>query len=174
MMDPRELPVYEALDALNIPYRRFEHDAVLTMADCDRVDEGIDATHCKNLFLCNRQGTEFFLLLIREDKIFKTKDVSSQIGRSRLSFGNAEQLMERLGLTPGAVTAMGLVNDASHEIVVLIDHDVKNAERVLVHPCVNTASILLSVKDLLKFIESRGNPVMYVTLKTPEEMAEEE
>ncbi len=163
-MDPKELPVYQALDALGIPYTRFEHEAAMTMADCERIDQTVDAAHCKNLFLRNRQGTEYFLLLLIGDKVFKTKDISGQIGRARLSFGSAEELNQKLGLTPGSVTPMGLVNDPAHEVVVLLDRDVAAQRNVIVHPCVNTASILLSVPDLLRFLESRGNPVLYVDI----------
>jgi len=166
MIDLRELHAYAALDALEIPYIRFEHGAAMTMADCETIDEDahIEGAHCKNLFLTNRQGTEFFLLLIVGEKPFKTKDVSKQIGRARLSFGSPEQLMEKLGLTPGSVTPMGLVHDETRSVVVLIDKDVAAAERIIVHPCVNTASIVLYTKDLLRFIGSRGNPVEYVEI----------
>lgn len=169
MIDPREQPAYDALNALGIPYTRFEHDAAMTMADCFEIDAALTAVHCKNLFLSNRQGTEFFLLLIGGEKPFKTKDVSRQIGRARLSFGTAEQLMALLGLTPGSVSPMGLVHDAEKRVVVLIDREVMAAEEILVHPCVNTASIVLKAADLMRFIESRGNPIEYVDISTAAE-----
>lgn len=162
MKDPRELPVYEALSALNIPYERFEHAAAMTMQDCDVFDAGRNAAHCKNLFLTNRQGTDFYLLLVVGDKPFKTKDVSRQLGVARLSFGTPEQLMDKLGLQPGAVTPMGLIHDHTRSVQVLLDRDVAKWETIIVHPNVNTASILLSTADLLRFLASRGNRVTYV------------
>lgn len=164
MPDPRELPVYAALDALCIPYERFEHGPAMTMEDCALFDAGLDAAHCKNLFLTNRQGTDFYLLLLVGDKPFKTKDVSRQLGVARLSFGAPEQLERMLGLLPGAVTPMGLVNDHDHAVHVLLDRDVVSWPRVIVHPNVNTASIVLSTPDLLRFLEARGNRVTYVEI----------
>lgn len=161
-MDARELPAYEALDALSIPYSRYEHEAAMTMEDCDLFDEGKDAAHCKNLFLANRQGTSFYLLLVVGDKQFKTKDISRQLGISRLSFATAGQLKALLGLDPGAVTPLGLVHDAEKRVHVLLDREVAAWEDIIVHPNVNTASIILKTEDLLRFIHSRGNAVTYV------------
>lgn len=164
-MDVREQPVYDALDALNIAYRRVEHPPAHTMQDCYLVDEGLGAVHFKNLFLCNRQGTDFYLLLLVGDKPFRTKDVSKQIGVARLSFANAQQLEQYLGLTPGAVSPMGLVNDVDRRVHVLVDRDVLKQGHVIVHPNVNTASILLSSADLMRFVESRGNALTFVTIQ---------
>ena len=164
MPDDRELPVYAALDALAIPYERFEHGPAMTMDDCAIFDAGRDAAHCKNLFLTNRQGTSFYLLLLVGDKPFKTKDVSRQLGVARLSFGTPGQLEAMLGLLPGAVTPMGLVNDHTRTVHVLLDRDLLAWPRVIVHPNVNTASIVLSTPDLLRFLHERGNEVTYVDI----------
>ncbi len=164
MIDEREKPVYAALDALGISYARVEHPAAMTMADCDEIDRDMDAQHCKNLFLCNRQETEFFLLLLAGEKKFRTAQVSAQIGKPRLSFSSPERLGEILGLTPGAVTPMGLINDSDRRVRVLIDRDVISCPRVVVHPNVNTASIVLETKELLRFIESFGYEITYVDI----------
>jgi Ala-tRNA(Pro) deacylase len=171
--DPKEVPVYEALAALNIPYERFEHDPAMTMEDCAVFDAGRDAAHCKNLFLCNRQGTQFYLLLVVGDKPFKTKDVSKQLGVARLSFGTPEQLSAMLSLTPGAVTPMGLIHDHARKVHVLLDRDVAQWETVIVHPNVNTASIVLKTAGLLRFLESRGNPVTYVEISAAVDISNE-
>ena len=172
-MDQRELPVYEALERMQIPYRRFEHRPADTMEDCRIIDEDIVAAlaaelpdirmeHCKNLFLCNRQGTEFFLLLLGGEKKFRTARISRQIDRPRLSFATPEQLLDKLGLYPGAVTPMGLLCPNAKDVNVLLDADVAKAEWVLVHPNVNTASVLLRGSDLLRFLSERGNPLQTV------------
>lgn len=168
MPDPRELPVYAALDALSIPYERFAHAPAMTMEDCEVFDAGRDAAHCKNLFLANRQGTDFYLLLLVGDKPFKTKDVSHQLGVARLSFGTPAQLEAVLGLLPGAVTPMGLVNDHTRAVHVLLDRDVVSWPSVIIHPNANTASIVLSTADLLRFLEARGNRVTYVDVAETE------
>ena len=164
MTDPRELPVYETLDALGISYERIEHGEARTMYALVEVDAAMGADHCKNLFLCNRQGTVFYLLLLGGEKKFRTAEVSKQLGVARLSFASAETLDEYLGLEPGSVTPMGLINDHEHTITVLIDRDLRNAERIMVHPNVCTASICISGEDLFKFLASRGNPVVDVTI----------
>ncbi|MDL2217214.1 prolyl-tRNA synthetase associated domain-containing protein [Christensenellaceae bacterium OttesenSCG-928-M15] len=169
-MNEKEQKVYDALDALKISYERFEHDAAMTMEDCEAFDAGKNAAHCKNLFLTNRQGTLFYILLVVGDKPFKTKDVSKQLGVARLSFGTSEQLMEKLSLTPGSVTPMGLINDQERAVRVLIDRDVAQWEYVIVHPNVNTASIILKTEDLFKFFKARGNELTYVeVLPAPKE-----
>jgi Ala-tRNA(Pro) deacylase len=161
-MDEREKKVYEALDALFISYERFSHGPAMTMQDCEIFDAGRKTAHCKNLFLTNRQGDRFYLLLLVGDKPFKTKDISKQLGVARLSFGTPAQLMDKLGLLPGAVTPMGLVNDTERAVHVLLDQDVAAWEDVVVHPNVNTASVVLKTKDLLRFLEAMGNPLTYV------------
>lgn len=165
MLDPKELPVYAVLDELAIPYERFEHDAARTMADCSVFDAGKQAAHCKNLFLTNRQGTRFYLMLVVGDKPFQTSRISRQLGVSRLSFGTAEQLMETLGVTPGAVTPMGLIQDTQHQVHVLLDRDIANWEDLIVHPNVNTASLILKTADLLRLIAHFANSVTYVEVE---------
>lgn len=164
MMDSRELPVYKALDALNIPYERMEHDEARTMKALEEVDAAAGAEHCKNLFLCNRQMTDFYLLLLGGAKKFRTAEVSKQLGVARLSFGSPEKLNEYLGLEPGSVTPMGLINDSERRVTVLIDRDLRDAQRIMVHPNVCTASICISGKDLFRFLAARGNRIVDVTI----------
>ncbi len=160
--------VYEALHKLHIPYERFAHRPAMTMADCAVFDAEKNAAHCKNLFLTNRQGTQFYLLLVVGDKPFQTGRVSRALGVSRLSFGTPEQLLQTLGLTPGSVTPMSLLNDTAHKVHVLLDRDVADWENIIVHPNVNTASIVLKTADLLRFIEYCGSPITYVDVQTEE------
>ncbi len=162
MVDPREAPALAALGKLNIPYKRYEHECALTMEDCSQIGADEGAHHCKNLFLCNRQGTEFYLMLIRADKKFRTALVSKLIGTSRLSFCTAEQLMEKMGLLPGSVTALGLLHENARDITVVIDDEVAALPMVCVHPCVSTASLAIRGEDLMKFLHSTGNKLRIV------------
>lgn len=166
--DAKELRVYEVLDRLHIPYERFTHDPAKTMADYETLDAGKNAAHCKNLFLTNRQGTQFYLMLVVGDKPFHSSRISRSLGVSRLCFGSPEQLQYVLGLTPGSVTPMGLINDFEHKVHVLLDRDVASWETIIVHPNINTASILLKTEDLLRFLAHCGNPVTYVDVQTEE------
>ena len=124
---PREDAAYDYLDKLNITYRRVDHAPAMTMEDCIAVDEVLGVVMCKNLFLCNRQKTDFYLLLMPGDKPFRTKELSAQLGVARLSFASAEDMEEKLGLLPGAVSVMGLINDKAGAVRLLIDTDRSSA-----------------------------------------------
>ena len=145
---PKEARVYAFLDSLGIEYDRVDHEPAMTMEACEEVDKALGAVMCKNLFLSNRQETVFYLLLIPGDKPFKTKDLSSQLGVARLSFGRAEFMEEYLDITPGSLTVLGLMNDKENKVQLLIDEDVLSAEFIGCHPCVNTSSLSIKVKDL--------------------------
>ena len=148
----REMRVYDFLDDLGVEYDRVDHDAAETMEICQEIDKVLGALICKNLFLCNRQGTAFYLLMMPGDKPFRTKDLSAQIGSARLSFANAEKMLEYLDIRPGAVSVMGLLNDRENNVQLLIDEDVLKGEFVGCHPCVNTSSLRLKTEDVIEKI----------------------
>ena len=153
--DERVGAVFAALDSLGIPYIRFEHDATATMEDCAAVGKALHGTICKNLFLCNAQKTKFYLLLMPGHKKFKTKVLSKQIGSARLSFADDDHMKEYLGLTPGSVSIMGLMNDPENHVKLLIDSDVLKDEYFGCHPCINTTSMKLKTSDIIeKFLPS--------------------
>ena len=149
---PKEIRVYDLLDSLGVEYERIDHEAAMTMEVCADIDAALGATICKNLFLCNRQATDFYLLMIRGDKQFKTKEISAQIGSSRLSFASAEAMETYLDITPGSVSVMGLMNDREGRVRLLIDEDVLKGETIGCHPCINTSSLRLRTEDLLKVV----------------------
>lgn len=148
----KELRVYDMLDALGIFYDRIDHAPADTMEVCEEIDRVLGATICKNLFLCNRQETAFYLLMIPATKVFKTKDLSAQINSSRLSFAGAHHMERLLNITPGSVSVLGLMNDREHEVRLLIDSDLLGSEFFGCHPCINTSSLRLRVKDLTDVI----------------------
>ena len=131
--DERVGAVFAALDSLGIPYIRFEHDATATMEDCAAVGKALEGTICKNLFLCNRQQTAFYLLTMPGDKPFHTKDLSAQIGSSRLSFAPPEKMEELLNTHPGSASVMGLLFDTEHRVQLVMDRDVYDAEYFCCH-----------------------------------------
>lgn len=145
----KEIRTYDLLDRLDIAYERVDHEPAMTMEVCQAIDEVLQATICKNLFLCNRQETAFYLLMMPDDKPFRTKDLSAQIGSARLSFAKPEYMEQFLDITPGSVSVMGLMNDREKRVQLLIDEDVLNSEYVGCHPCINTSSIRLLTKDLV-------------------------
>ncbi|MCR5116491.1 MAG: prolyl-tRNA synthetase associated domain-containing protein [Lachnospiraceae bacterium] len=146
----REIRTYDFLDSLEIEYQRTDHEAAKTMEACEEIDKVLGVLMCKNLFLCNRQKTAFYLLLMPGDKKFKTKELSAQINSARLSFAEAEDMIRYLNIEPGAVSVMGLMNDNDHAVQLLIDEDVLKGEFLGCHPCVNTSSLKLKTEDVIK------------------------
>lgn len=161
----KEIRTYDFLDTLGVPFDRIDHDPAMTMEDCVEVDKIFGATMCKNLFLCNRQKTHFYLLLIPRDKHFLTRELSGQLGVSRLSFADGEHMQRYLDITPGSVSVMGLMNDKENNVQLVIDRDVVKAEWFACHPCINTSSIRFSMKDFLeKIIPALKHEAVYVDL----------
>ncbi|MGN0153640.1 MAG: prolyl-tRNA synthetase associated domain-containing protein [Lachnospiraceae bacterium] len=166
----KEIKVYDLLDRLGIEYERTDHEEANTMEACNEIDKVLDVIICKNLFLCNRQETQFYLLMMPGDKPFKTKDLSKQIGSARLSFGKAEYMEEYLDIKPGAVSIMGLMNDTEHHIQLLMDKPVAESEYLGCHPCVSTSSLKMKTKDILdKFLPAVGHEPVIVDLPVPDE-----
>ncbi len=161
----KEIRTYDYLDNLGIDYQRVDHDAAETMEACKAVDEVLGVEMCKNLMLCNRQKTNFYMLLMPGDKKFKTKELSSQINSARLSFADGEDMEKYLDILPGSLSVMGLMNDHEHVVKLLIDEDTLNSDYIGCHPCVNTSSLKIKTKDILeKYLPSTGHEFTKVHL----------
>lgn len=161
----KEMRVYDLLDQLNIEYERTDHKAAATMEDCLEVDRILGVIICKNLFLCNRQKTKFYLLMMPGDKVFRTKDLSSAIGSSRLSFADPADMEKYLDITPGAVSIMGLMNDKENHVQLLIDKPIMESELLGCHPCVNTSSLRMRTQDAItKFLPAVHHEAIVVDL----------
>lgn len=155
---PKELRVYDFLERLSIPFERVDHPAAFTMEDCIAPERALETKICKNLFLCNRQQTDFYLLMMPADKPFHTKLLSPQLGCSRLSFGTPEAMERLLDITPGSMSVFGLMNDAEHRIRLLVDEELLLWENVGAHPCVNTSTLKVATKDILeRFVPATGH-----------------
>ncbi len=166
----KEQRVYDLLDRLCISYDRVDHPAAMTMDDCASIDQVLQAPTCKNLLLCNRQCTDFYLLLMPGDKPFKTKELSRQIGSSRLSFADHSYMEQFLDITPGSLSVLGLANDAENRVQLLIDADVLKEDFFGCHPCINTSTLRLRTEDLLNvLIPAMGHPPRIVDLPFPTE-----
>ena len=164
----KEIRTYDFLDGLGVEYDRVDHGPAMTMEDCkeaDEIDRILNVLICKNLFLCNRQKTAFYLLMIPDTKVFHTKDLSAQIGSARLSFASPEYMEEFLDITPGSVSVMGLMNDRDNRVRLLVDRDVLKGEFIGAHPCINTSSLKLRTEEVFgKFLEAVHHPMTEVTL----------
>lgn len=160
----REIKVYDLLDSLEIPFYRTDHEAVGTIADCLEVDSILGIEICKNLFMCNRQKTAFYLVLLPGTKSLKTKELSKQIPTSRLSFASGEDMEKYMNCTPGSATIMGLIFDPENKVQLVIDEEVLEQEWFGCHPCINTSSIKLKTKDVLeKYLKAVHHD--YITVK---------
>lgn len=161
----REIEVYDLLDQLGIEYERTDHEEANTMEACNEIDRILGTIICKNLFLCNRQETNFYLLMMPGEKPFKTKDLSAQINSARLSFGKPEFMEEFLHIKPGAVSIMGLMNDRENHVQLLMDRTIIESEELGCHPCVSTSSLKIKTKDILeKFLPAVHHEAIIVDL----------
>ena len=161
----KEIRVYDFLDKLGVIYDRVDHEALMTMEACEEADRVLEATICKNLFLCTANKKEFYLLMIVGDKRLVTKDVSKKLGTSRLSFASESYMEEYLDITPGSVSVLGLMNDTENHVQLVIDEDVLKGENVGCHPCVNTSSLKIKTKDVFDtFLKSVGHDMTVVHL----------
>ena len=160
----QEAAVAARLAELGISFARKEHPPVATVEEAVEHWADIDATHCKNLFLRNQKGSRHYLVVVEHSKRADLRKVADQIGDGKLSFGSPERLMTHLGLTPGSVSPFGLINDATHSVRVVLDRDLKSAQRLSFHPNINTATLTISAADFQKFLDACGNTVQYVSV----------
>ncbi len=148
---PKEIRTYDLLDKLQISYERLDHEAIFTIEGCQQIDRLLQIEICKNLFLCNTQRTKFYLLMMPGWKKFKTREISRQVGSSRLSFAEPEYMERFLDITPGSVSVLGLMNDKENQVQLLIDREVLSGHEFIgCHPCINTSSLKIRTRDLLE------------------------
>ena len=159
----KEERVYDLLDQLNIDYQRLDHQEANTMEVCLEIEKNLKSTICKNLFLVNSNKSQYYLLMLKENKKFKTKMISKQINSSRLSFGSDEKMLEYLDITPGSVSLFGLMNDHDFKVQLLMDKDLLQDEYLGCHPCINTSSLRIKMKDVFeKIIPSLHHEPIFV------------
>ncbi len=163
-MSEQDVPVVARLTELGIPFTRHEHPPVATVEEASAHWAGIEATHCKNLFLRNQKGNRHYLVVLTASKRADLRAIADQIGDGKLSFASPERMMTHLGLTPGSVSPFGLINDREHAVRVALDRDFQSANRLAFHPNINTATFTISAGDFARFLAACGNPVQHVTV----------
>jgi Ala-tRNA(Pro) deacylase len=163
-MTEEEVPVVARLQELGIPFTRHEHPPVATVEEANAHWAGIDATHCKNLFLRNQKGNRHYLVVLTASKRADLKALADQIGDGKLSFASPERLMTCLGLTPGSVSPFGLIHDREHAVRVVLDRDFQTAARLAFHPNINTLTFAVAAADFRKFLDACGNSVQHVSI----------
>src|SRR4051812_43735920 len=163
-MTPQESAVTARLTELGVPFTSHHHPPVATVEEASEHWAGIDATHCKNLFLRNQKGNRHYLVVLTATKKADLRAVADQIGDGKLSFASPERLMTHLGLTPGSVSPFGLINDREPAVRVVLDRDFQQSPRLAFHPNINTATLTIAAADFARFLEACGNPVQHVTI----------
>ena len=162
---PKEERVYDLLERLDVPFERVDHDAVGTIEGCAEIEKLLDIEICKNLFLRNSKGDQYYLLMLPGGKHLVTKDLAKKIGSTRLSFGTPEKMEEYLDITPGSVSVLGLMNDHENNIQLLVDNDIKKWEYFGCHPCINTSSLKIKTADLFsKILPAVGHEPVFVDI----------
>jgi Ala-tRNA(Pro) deacylase len=159
--DPR---LYKILDILHIPYAYYEHPAAPTIEEAMKYWAGIEATHCKNIFFRNHKGNRHYLVILEHTRDLHIRDLEQRIKQGKLTFASDERLMKYLGLTPGSVSPFGLINDTEHHVHLFLDENLKGSARISFHPCINTASVVISFSDFEKFLGWAGNTYEYLAL----------
>ena len=159
-----EKPVYEVLDRMNIPYMRVEHEATASCEAADEVMGDLTGTPSKSLFLTNKKKTEFWLILMNGNKPLNINEFSPLVGEKHLSFAPEEKMVEKLGLTPGNVSVVGLINNTEHDVHVVADTELRQREKITFHPNINTRTIEIPTEDMYRFIREMGNPFEEITL----------
>lgn len=160
----QENRIYDALDALQIPFGRVDHDHADTMEDCLQIESVLGAKICKNLLLCNRQETVFYLLLLPGDKVFKTKYLSSQLNCARLSFATSQHMNDLLQTIPGSASALELLFDPDKRVQLIMDRELQNDAVISGHPGFSTSTLSMSMEDFLRFVASTGHAPVWVDL----------
>lgn len=170
---PQELAIYDKLEELAIAYVRVDHDHADTIESCHQVEAVLGAHICKNLFLCNRKQTDFYLLLMPGDKPFKTKYLSAPLGCTRLSFAGDEAMKEFLQTVPGSVSPLELLFDRERRVKLVIDRELMKQDYIGGHPGISTSTLKLRREDLLRYVEAVGHAPAYIDLPDPRELGEE-
>ena len=160
----QEEAIYDALDALAIPFDRVDHDHADTMEDCRVIEAVLGGKICKNLFLCNRQGTSFYLLMMPGDKPFKTKYLSAQLSCARLSFAGGEAMERLLRTIPGSVSALELIFDTRGQVQLVVDRDLLAEDTVSGHPGFSTSTLRLRREDMLRYVRAANHEPVFVDL----------
>lgn len=160
--------LYELLEKLGIEFEYLEHPEAPTIEIAKQYWAGHDAKHCKNLFFRNHKGNQHYLVCLDCDRSMDIHDIEKKLHQGKLSFASEPRLEKYLGVKPGSVTPFGLINDLEHHVIVFLDSNLRNAEKVSFHPCINTASLIIKREDLIKFIEYQGNRYEWIDVYSEE------
>ena len=156
--------IYKFLDSINVSYERFDHPAVYTVSEAKKLSPEMDGASTKNLFLRDKKGIRHFLVVVPQDKQVDLKELSSILEASRLSFASPDRLKKYLGIEPGSVSILALLNDPEKTVEVFVDNELWKAEIILCHPLVNTSTLAITRDGIKQFLEKTGHNLMLVEI----------
>lgn len=156
--------LYDLLNELNIQFEYIEHPPAPTIEIARQYWAGHDAQHCKNLFFRNHKGNKHYLVILNCDCDMDIHTIEKMLHQGKLSFASEKRMMNYLGVTPGSVTPFGLINDTEHHVHVFVDKNLQNASRISFHPCINTASLIISKEDFIRFLDYTKNTYEWLEL----------
>ena len=156
--------LYKILEELNIPFEYYEHPPAPTIEEAKKYWKDLEATHCKNIFFRNHKGNRHYLVILEHIQILDIHDLEKRLKQGKLTFASPKRMQKYLGLTPGSVSPFGLINDEEDHVHIFLDENLKKSEKISFHPCINTASLVISITDFEKFLKWTGNGYEYVKL----------
>lgn len=156
--------LYKTLKELNIPFEYYEHPPAPTIEEAIKYWKDLEATHCKNIFFRNHKGNRHYLVILEHTQALDIHDLEKRLKQGKLSFASPKRMMKYLGVTPGSVTPFGLINDKENHVHLFLDENLKKSTSISFHPCINTASLVISFKDFEKFLAFSGNSYEYLKL----------
>jgi Ala-tRNA(Pro) deacylase len=161
------MDIYKILAEHQIEYQRSDHPAVFTVEEAHRLTPDMPGAKTKNLFICDHKGKQHFLIVLEADKRIKLKQLAEVLGVKKVRFASPERLMKHLGITPGAVSILAVINDQEKAVKVVIDsHLWQTAKAILCHPLVNTSTLAIALHDIERLLNSTGQPFQVLELPT--------
>jgi Ala-tRNA(Pro) deacylase len=149
------------LEELKIEYELYEHPPVFTVPEAEQYWGTIEAIHCKNLFVRNEKGNKHYLIVVESSKTVDLKSLRHILNEKNLSKASTERLTKYLGVEEGSVSPLGLINDTTKHVKLILDNDLKHSEKIGVHPNINTETIVIARDDLFRFIKWCGNEYIF-------------
>jgi Ala-tRNA(Pro) deacylase len=156
--------LYKLLETLKIQFEYYEHPPAPTIEEAMKYWKDLDATHCKNLFFRNHKGNRHYLVVLDHRQDLNIRDLEQRLRQGKLTFASSQRMMKYLGITPGSVSPFGLINDWEKHVYLFLDDRLKESKSISFHPCINTASIIISYENFMKFLDHQGNSWEYVKM----------
>jgi Ala-tRNA(Pro) deacylase len=156
--------LYKLLEKLEIQFEYHEHPPIATIEDAKIHWENYNSGRCKNIFFRNHKGNRHYLVILEHLRQLNIRDLEKRVKQGKLTFASDQRLKKYLGVQPGSVSPFGLINDSEKHVHLFIDEKLNEFDRLTFHPNINTASLVISKNDFLKFLKYTGNTYEFIRL----------